>query len=121
MHYTIEFELDYGNQPEAELQVIWNLVRARLLSAGFRSDGRRFTIKRPSAQARKLARRTIEQVAKRLASQGQDLYPYIRDFYGYPTTCAENLLVASPDAIEVQTHINEPVNSAGGDTYFSNG
>ncbi|MDY6978411.1 MAG: hypothetical protein SV201_00905 [Pseudomonadota bacterium] len=112
MHYTIEFDLDYGNQPESELHDIRNLVRARLLSAGFRSDGRRFTIKRPPAQARELARQTIEQLAKHLATRDQDLYHYVRDFYGYPTTCAENLLVASPDAIEVRTHMKEQVNSA---------
>jgi hypothetical protein len=103
MHYTIEFDLDYGNHSDPELQEIWNLVRTGLLSAGFRSDGRRFSIKRPPAQARAIARQTIEQVANQLATRGQNLYRYVRDFYGYPTTCAENLLVASPDAIEVRT------------------
>lgn len=102
MHYTIEFDLDYGNHPDAELQEIRNLVRMRLLAAGFRSDGRRFTIKRPPAQARAIARQTMERVARHLAMRGQSLYCYVRDFYGYPTTCAENLLVASPDAIVLE-------------------
>ena len=105
MHYTIEFDLDYGNYPGPELQEVWSLVRTSLLSAGFRSDGRRFTIKRSPAQARAIARQAIEQVEKCLAGRGQSLYRYVRDFYGYPTTCAENLLVASPDAIEVRSGI----------------
>ena len=107
MHYTIEFDLDYCNYPEPELQEIWNLVRKSLLSAGFRSDGRRFTIKRSPAQARAMARQAIERVAKCLARQGKSLYRYVRDFYGYPTTCAENLLVAPPDAIEVRSGIQD--------------
>jgi hypothetical protein len=102
MLYTIEFDLDYDTHPGDEVRAVGNALRAALLRSGFRADGRRFRINRPPHLARQLARQTMEEVAQRLARQGRSLYRYIRDFYGYPSTCADNLLLPPTDTIEVR-------------------
>ena len=102
MLYTIEVDLDYGNHPSEEVHVILNRLRRKLITAGFRDDGRRFTINLPPIEARQLARHSMEQLEQCLHEEGRSLYSYIREFYGYPTTCADNLLLPPTCAIEVR-------------------
>lgn len=102
MNYTIEFDLDYDGHPYQEVQEIWHSLRNTLITAGFRARGRRFTINLAPAQARQLTRRSIEQLAARLRQQDKSLYRYIREFYGYPSHCSDNLLLPPTEAIEVR-------------------
>ncbi|MDR9436225.1 MAG: hypothetical protein RI563_05070 [Thiohalophilus sp.] len=101
MLYTIEVDLDYDNHPHNEVHDIWNRLRRVLLAAGFHSDGRRFTINLPPTKARQLARRSMERLEHNLCKESRSLYRYVREFYGYPTTCADNLLLPPACAIEV--------------------
>ena len=105
MAYTIAFELDYDSNPYQEVREIRTHLRAALLRAGFRPDGRRFTINRSSNEAGRLARQTLDDLAQQLRPQGRSLYLYIRDFYGYPATCADNLLLPPPGAIGVHSRV----------------
>lgn len=102
MLYTIEVDLNYDNHPHDEVHEILNRLRRKLITAGFRGDGRRFTINLPPTEARQLARRSMEQLEHRLYGEGRSLYRYVREFYGYPTTCADNLLLPPASAIEVR-------------------
>lgn len=102
MLYTIEIDLDYDNHPHSEVHDIWNRLRRVLLSAGFHSDGRRFTINLPPTEARRLARHSMEQLENNLCEESRSLHCYVREFYGYPTTCADNLLLPPTCAIEVR-------------------
>jgi len=101
MFYTIELALDYDSHPYHEVNAIWHELHKAFLLAGFHADGRRFTINLSPQQARRLARRTMDQQACRLGREGKSLYRYLREFYGYPTTCAENLLVPPSSSIEI--------------------
>ncbi|MDZ7805291.1 hypothetical protein [Thiohalophilus sp.] len=102
MFYTIEVELDYDTHPYEETQNIWDCLHRELLAAGFRADCNRFTIHLPQQKARQLARRSMEQLEHQLRQEGRSLYHYLREFYGYPTNCADNLLLPPTSTIEVR-------------------
>ena len=102
MFYTIEVDLDYDSHPCNEVHDILNRLRRVLLAAGFHGDERRFTINLPPTEARQLARRSMEQLEHNLCREGRSLYRYVREFYGYPTICADNLLLPPSCAIEVR-------------------
>lgn len=102
MLYTIEIDLDYDNHPHDEVHAVLNRLRHVLLAAGFHGDRRRFTINLAPTEARQLARRSMRQLEDDLCDESRSLYRYVREFYGYPTTCADNLLLPPTCAIEVR-------------------
>lgn len=47
MSYVIVINLNYDTQPADVCAEIWTLIKAKMLSAGFRIDSRRFNINLP--------------------------------------------------------------------------
>lgn len=101
MRYGIVINLDYENHPYKTVKGIYQAIEERLVAAGFRKDGRLFTIEADAAHSCDLARSTIEKLADTLALSGSDLYLYVREFYGFELSKATNLLLPSSDDIGV--------------------
>ena len=102
MRYVVEIDLNYGVLPETEVHAVWQMLRTALLEAGFLGDRRRFVSNQEPATAARAAQGAIEAVERRLGWEGRSVYRYVRDFYGYPVACVENLLVPPTTAIEVR-------------------
>lgn len=105
MFYTVEIVLDYDHHPGAEVRKVAAELQRGLKQAGFRCDGHRYIINQSPVKARRLARDTMEEVANRLSLKGLSLYHYIHEYYGYPSTCVENLLLPPAEAFEVRAGI----------------
>lgn len=103
MRYAVVINLDYGTQDHATLGLLWQQITDRMLEAGFRRDGRTFTIDLPEPQAIQLAGRVIEDLEARLERYHEHVYRYLKDFYGYPLGCTTNLLVPGATGVEVQS------------------
>jgi hypothetical protein len=101
MRYGIMINLDYDSYPYDECRDIWNQVRNNMVEAGFRIEGRLFTIASPSAEACALARGVLDNINQDLTT-GTDLYSYMKEFYGYDHTETINLLLPPSDGLEVQ-------------------
>jgi hypothetical protein len=101
MSYAIVINLDYENNPEEVCQEIWDVIKQRMLGAGFRLDNRVFMIHREQKEACDLARAVIEGMESHLDFDKKHVFRYLKDFYGYDMEHTTNLLVPSSDDIEV--------------------
>jgi hypothetical protein len=100
MRYAINLNLDYDTHPFETVRSLFREVRANLIAAGFRRDGRLFTIDLPGPEARALARQVLETSARE-GGYGE-VYPYVKEFYGFDFEQAVNLLLPSAGAISVE-------------------
>lgn len=103
MAYAIVINLDYQHHHQEECARVWDLIKERMLDAGFRRDGRTFTINRPEEQATSFARRTIDEVDALLE---RPIYNFMNDFYGYDLACTTNLMTPAAEGIEVSLEEN---------------
>ena len=103
MSYAIVINLDYDNNPEAACQEIWDVIKLRMLEAGFRLDNRVFTINRDHQAAIDLARSVIEGMEAHLDFDKKHVFRYLKDFYGYDMEHTTNLLVPSSEEILIST------------------
>lgn len=103
MSYAIVINLDYENNSEEVCQEIWDVIKLRMLEAGFRLDNRVFIINREEKVACELARSVIEGIESHLDFDEKHLYRYLKDFYGYDMDHTSNLLVPSINDIEVSS------------------
>lgn len=101
MRYGIVINLDYENHPYKTVKSVYEVIEATMLTAGFRRDGRLFTIDMEPQAACDLARKTMDELAERTEVPGGDLYLYVKEFYGFDLSKATNLLVPSSDDIGV--------------------
>lgn len=101
MSYAIVINLDYGSNSEEVCQEIWDVIKLRMLEAGFRLDNRVFIINREDKAACELARSVIEGIESHLDFDKKHVFRYLKDFYGYDMDHTTNLLVPSSDEIEV--------------------
>lgn len=101
MRYAIVINLDYATQPYLATHAVWEAIRKAMTAAGFRTEGRVFTIDQPPEQATALAHRVMDHLAERLERGGRGLYLYLKEFYGYSVGCTENLLVPPLEGIQV--------------------
>lgn len=95
MSYAIVVNLDYENNPEDACQEIWDIVKQRMLEAGFRLDNRVFIINREQEDACELARAVVEGMEEHLDFDKKHVFRYLKDFYGYDLDHTTNLLVPS--------------------------
>ena len=103
MSYVIVINLNYDTQPADVCAEIWALIKAKMLSAGFRIDSRRFNINLPEEEACKFARKVIEDIEKNhLDYHHEKLHLYLRDFYGYDMAKTTNLLLPELTKISVE-------------------
>lgn len=100
MRYAISLNLDYATQPYRKVTLLFRQLRSALMEAGFRCDGRLFTIDLPGSEARALARRVLEQTA--LEGGFGEVYLYVKEFYGFDFDQTVNLLLPSAAAIKVE-------------------
>ncbi len=101
MPYGIVINLDYEEHPQEICRFLWYEIKERMLSAGFRMDGRTFVINLGEQEACELARKTIDSIEDHLEYHHKHLPKYIREFYGFPIESRTNLLVPPASAIEV--------------------
>lgn len=101
MSYAIVINLDYENNPKDMCQEIWDVIKLRMLNAGFRLDNRVFIINREHKEASNLARSVIEGMEAHLDFDKKHVFRYLKDFYGYDMECTTNFLVPSSEDIEV--------------------
>jgi hypothetical protein len=95
MSYAVVINLDYENNSEEACQEIWDVIKERMLNAGFRLDNRVFIINREDKAASDLARSVIEGLEAHLDFDKKHVFRYLKDFYGYDMECTTNLLVPS--------------------------
>jgi len=93
--------LDYDTNPYEECRDIWRAIRDGMVEAGFRIEGRLFTISMSIEDASNLARSVIDKVNQSL-HEGQDIFTYLKEFYGYDHSQTVNLLLPSPDNFDLQ-------------------
>ncbi|MCK9532141.1 MAG: hypothetical protein M0R77_16510 [Gammaproteobacteria bacterium] len=99
MRYAINLNLDYASHEHGQVKALFQRLRSDLIEAGFRQDGRLFTIELPEAEACGLARNVIEATSRQ---QGfGDIYAFVKEFYGFDFETANNLLLPPADNIGV--------------------
>ena len=101
MRYGIMINLDYDANPYDECRDIWQAIRNGMVEAGFRIEGRLFTIQMPVEDAAALARSVIDSINQDVILE-HDIYSYLKEFYGYDHSQTVNLLLPSPDNIDLQ-------------------
>ncbi len=101
MRYGIMINLDYDSYPYDDCRDIWNQIRNNMVEAGFRIEGRLFTIAAPATEACDLARAVLDNINQDM-NNGVDLYSCMKEFYGYDHTQTINLLLPPADGLEVQ-------------------
>lgn len=103
MSYAVVINLDYENNSEEACQEIWDVIKERMLNAGFRLDNRVFIINREDKAASDLARSVIEGLEAHLDFDKKHVFRYLKDFYGYDMDHTTNLLVPNSDDILIST------------------
>lgn len=101
MQYAVVINLDYESYPYDECRALWALIRQRMVDAGFRNDGRLFTIDLPADDAADRARAVINDIEAMPEYQDQLLNDYIKEFYGYDHGSSINLLLPPVAGIEI--------------------
>ena len=95
--YAFSIELNYLGQPYDICRIIWLELRERMIEAGFRCEGRLFTIAVPHAEAVQHARSVLESISDDMALPEGNIYAYVRDFYCFDHTTYLNLLYPTLD------------------------
>lgn len=103
MSYAIVINLDYENNSEEICQEIWDVIKERMLDAGFRIDNRVFISNREDKEACELARSVIEGMEEHLDFDEKRVFRYLKDFYGYAMDHTTNLLIPSNEGILLST------------------
>jgi hypothetical protein len=105
MPYAVVINLDYENHPSALCAEFWNLIKLGMFQAGFRAEGRTFTIDLPESRACALASQVIERIEADLGYHPGHLHRFLKAFYGYDTACTTNLLgeLAAPMLLSEST------------------
>ncbi len=92
MRYAIVINIDYISNPEDTCKRLWSLIRQSMMDHGFRLEGRIFTIEQDPETACELARQAIDNLD--LSSLGiDDVYVYLKEFFGYDNSETVNLLL----------------------------
>lgn len=102
MRYDIIINLDYAGHPAEPLQNLFRQLQRAMQQAGFVMDGRRFSIDLPPEEAQELARKVLDRLERAYQREGDSLYPYIRECYGFEPEHLANLLLPPLDEIDVQ-------------------
>lgn len=102
MTYAVVINLDYEHDTYENCRFLWGEIQSRMVKAGFWLDGRRFVINLPNREAAELARAVIEGIEQNRDFSHKRIYNHLRDFYGYDTACAQNLMVPPASSIQVR-------------------
>ena len=99
MRYAIVINLDYASHPEQSCRDVWQEIRNRMQLAGFRCDGRIFSIETNEEEACGLARNVIDEIESHM--DFHEVFLYLKDFYGFDMASTSNLLLPPATAIEL--------------------
>jgi hypothetical protein len=102
MRYVVVINLDYENNPHEGMKRLYLQLKEALEARGFIIDGRRFVIDLEPEEAKGLAREVVEELERQYSAEGESIYPYIKEFFGFELTDATNLLLPSTDEIHVE-------------------
>jgi len=102
MRYDIIINLDYENYDHERVFGVFTEIQQAMQEAGFVTDGRRFTIDAPPAEAQALARGAIENLERRYQGNSSTIIPMIKEFFGFQPTNAINLLLPPTEEIHVE-------------------
>ncbi len=98
MRYGVMLNMDYEHYPRGAVLAVFQSIKSALEEKGFRQDGRAFTIGLPPGEACDLARGALEEAAAR---HDEEVYAYVKEFYGFDVSKATNLLVPGGMEIDV--------------------
>lgn len=101
MRYGIMINLDYDSYPYDDCRDLWNQIRNNMFEAGFRVEGRLFTIEESPKVACDIARAVLDGVNQDVFPE-KDIYAYFKEFYGYDHTETINLLLPPAEGLELQ-------------------
>lgn len=101
MRYGIMINLDYDTNPYEECRQIWQAIRNAMVEAGFRIEGRLFTIQMSVEEASALARSVIDNVNHSVILE-HDIYTFMKEFYGYDHSYTVNLLLPPTENFDLQ-------------------
>lgn len=102
MRYAIVINLDYDSHPYESCKALWEEIRAGMLRAGFRQEGRLFTTGMPESEACDTAITVIDALEEHRDFYDKRVYLYLKEFYGFRLDCTVNLLLPPTDSIEVE-------------------
>lgn len=102
MTYAVVINMDYENNPSEVCGALWEQIKRRMLAAGFICDGRTFTTSLPEKAAARLARKVIADLEDQMEHHDQEVYRYLRDFYGYDLAYTTNLMLPPTEEIAVE-------------------
>jgi len=103
MTAAILINLDYEGAPYEACKLLWVEIREKMLNAGFKYDGRLFTIENlEERQAFALARAVMESIEEHLEFEERRLHKFLKSFYGYKYAKVVNLLTPCPKDSKVE-------------------
>ena len=92
MRYAIVINIDYISNPDETCKKLWSQIRQGMIDNGFRLEGRIFTTDMGAEQAGEAARTVIDGID--LPALGiDDIYIYLKEFFGYDNSETVNLLL----------------------------
>jgi hypothetical protein len=92
MRYAIVINIDYISNPEDTCKRLWSQIRQGMMENGFRLEGRIFTTNMHAEEACDTARGVIDGID--LQALGiDDIYIYLKEFFGYDNSETVNLLL----------------------------
>ena len=100
MRFAIVINLDYDSNPEDVCRHLWRRIRDEMLEEGFRLEGRLFTMEMKNEHACDRARVVIDRLNEDSSLVENDIYNYLKEFYGYNHTHTVNLLL--PPTTEIR-------------------
>ncbi|HEC29117.1 MAG TPA: hypothetical protein ENI65_05980 [Gammaproteobacteria bacterium] len=98
MRYGIMINLDYESQLYDDCGRVWRAIRDAMLAAGFRIEGRLFTIEMTAPEACAIARSVVDGVD---LEPGEDVFAFLKEFYGYDNSETVNLLLPPSERFEL--------------------
>lgn len=101
MRYVVIINLDYENHEHGKLKSLFTEVSAAMQEKGYVVDGRRFTIDVEPPAAEQLARSVLDEIEQRYNQNGESVFAYVKEFFGFAPENAVNLLLPPDDDIEV--------------------
>ncbi len=101
MRYAIVINLDYDTNPGDDCHRIWDLIRVRMQTAGFRLEGRLFTTDLSPEDAGTAARAIMNALDEDPALAPDGVFSFLKEFYGYDHTHSVNLMLPPSDDIKL--------------------
>lgn len=101
MGTAIIINLDYENQPTVQCRNLWAVIEARMITAGFFKNSRRFLTSLDADSACRLARGVMDAIEREYGLRGQSATVCLRDFYAVPHDAIIPLMTPVSHAIEV--------------------